>query len=239
MNKKNTIFALLFFLVLFSVNACKKDKCADTNCVNGACFEGACQCDPCFDLDANGQCTVEKDCGDGNCVDGTCICDPCFSKDASGNCTIEKDCGYGTCDNGVCICSPGYEQDVSGKCTIETRAKLIGTFFTMEQCNTDPSPLPYTIKIEKGVAAYEVNIFNFYNSFTQNAITAFVSGNTISIPAQNPASISFIQVQGFGTINPANAQGKVEISLTYTVADQSLANPTPTAICTNTVFVKQ
>lgn len=35
------------------------DPCANVNCQNGTCVNGNCDCDPGYELDANGQCTVE------------------------------------------------------------------------------------------------------------------------------------------------------------------------------------
>lgn len=149
----------------------------------------------------------------------------------------KKDCGNGTCLEGTCECDAGYEYDEDGSCKVESRAKLIGTFSTTEQCSTDPMPLPYVITISAGTSITDINIFNFYGSFSNTAVRATVSGTTITVPSQNPGN-GPINVSGSGTITPSNAAGKVEISLTYTVVDQG-PMPAPTATCTNTVFLKQ
>lgn len=85
-------------------------------------------CNPCKDVDC-GQGTCDK-------ADGSCLCNPGWEKDASGKCTVEdkcfnKDCGHGYCDENYpdCLCDPGYELNpISRKCDVEMRAKYIGTW---------------------------------------------------------------------------------------------------------------
>lgn len=59
MSKKLFLFsALLFGMTIALVPACNGDKCPDT-CGNGVCLEdGACDCDPGYEYDADGICTV-------------------------------------------------------------------------------------------------------------------------------------------------------------------------------------
>ena len=59
MSKKLFLFsALLFGTMIALVPACNGDKCPDT-CGNGICLEdGACDCDPGYEYDADGICTV-------------------------------------------------------------------------------------------------------------------------------------------------------------------------------------
>jgi hypothetical protein len=60
MSKKLFILpALLGAFLMFSPACNDKDACEDVDCgVNGTCFEGDCQCDPGYELDADGQCNV-------------------------------------------------------------------------------------------------------------------------------------------------------------------------------------
>lgn len=59
MSKKLFLFsALMFGMMVALVPACTGDKCPDT-CGNGVCLEdGACDCDPGYEYDADGICTV-------------------------------------------------------------------------------------------------------------------------------------------------------------------------------------
>lgn len=147
----------------------------------------------------------------------------------------DKDCVNGTCIEGDCDCDNGYEVDNDGICNVEVRAKLIGEFSTTEQCSTDPNPFPYKITVSAGATVTDINIFNFYNSFTSSPVKATISGNSLTIPVQTPVGGGDLEVSGSGTFETTSA-GKVEMTITYTIVDKT--GGSPTATCTGTVFVK-
>jgi hypothetical protein len=147
-------------------------------------------------------------------------------------------CGNGIClEDGACDCDPGYEYDADGICNTEVREKLIGSFTTSEQCSTDPNPFPYTITVSTDASSVaSFNIFNFYNSFASVPVKATLTSATeFTIALQTPVVGGDLQVSGSGSLSKS-AGGKEQITITYTVRDNSGANPD--AVCTGTVFVK-
>ena len=124
-------FISLVFILLF-VGACKK-PCKEVDCGHGTCNEadGTCNCEPGWNKDSDGKCSLiygcyNKDCGHGTCneADGTCNCEPGWRKDLDGKCSLtdgcyNKDCGHGTCipTDSSCLCDLGWLKDYTGKCT--------------------------------------------------------------------------------------------------------------------------
>lgn len=147
----------------------------------------------------------------------SCVDDPC--KDV--------DCVNGTCDGvtGACICDDGYETDADGICNTLVVTKFLGQWNTTEDCSQS-APFSYNITITAGTAVNTIRISNFWGLFV-NSVNATVSGNTVTIPSQEPDSDGYT-VSGTGTISGTT------LTLTYTVVDP--ANVAD--VCTGTVFSK-
>jgi hypothetical protein len=66
----------------------------------------------------------------------TCVCEPCYDPDANGSCTVlnEQDCceaNHGTWANGVCTCLPGWSKGPDGiRCTVARAKCPMGSYKT-------------------------------------------------------------------------------------------------------------
>jgi hypothetical protein len=59
MSTKNFLFFGLFAFAVLGFTACESDPCADKDCGTGVCdTDGTCICDPGYEYDANGSCSV-------------------------------------------------------------------------------------------------------------------------------------------------------------------------------------
>lgn len=141
----------------------------------------------------------------------------------------DVECGNGTCFEGDCVCDVGYAKDANGQCTL----RFIGQYNVSEDCSAS-APAAYLITIAEGATASDVTITNFWNLF-QNSVKATVDGNNITIARQEPDNDKFF-VQGNGVIS-VDGSGKVVITFTYTVSDETGATPV-NDVCTNTRCVK-
>lgn len=104
----------------------------------------------------------------------------------------------GTCVDGTCACPTGYEGTT---CQTESRAKFART--TAWNATDNPpsgNPLTYTCIITNGAGSVQNVIIdnNFADNFFVNNVNATVSGNTITIPSQEPDNDDYF-VQGQGT----------------------------------------
>lgn len=118
----------------------------------------------------------------------------------------------GTCNStdGSCSCSTGYE---GTNCETASRAKFEKTWTASDVNVSDNTNLPtYTSAIVDGTTVTDVKISNFSASYFTNDVKATVSGNTITIPSQQPDNDNYY-VSGTGTY----ANGK--ITWTYTITN--------------------
>jgi hypothetical protein len=151
----------------------------------------------------------------------SCETDPC--KDVV--------CGdFGQCVEGTCVCNTGYEADAAGLCNTLQRAKFLGSFAVSDSCSNSGTA-SYTCPITANTGDIStVNITNFWGTFT-NAVTATVSGNTITIARQQPDNDNFYVV-GTGTIS-----GTV-ITFSYTITNETDPNAIVTDNCNNVTWTK-
>ena len=234
-------FITAILLLLFFATCKDPDPCEDLDCVNGTCANGVCDCDPGYELDANGKCTVIScdgiDCVNGTCVDGVCDCDPGYALDANGKCTVIScngiDCVNGTCNARVCQCDPGYELDTTGKCTVISRDRFLGAYEVSEDCSSTLM-FTYSCSITPLAAVAEVGITNFWGAFL-TPVRATVQSDTLKIARQEPDADGFF-VEGIGIYTKA-ASGVVSIQFSYVVANENVMPPQQD-ICTNTVYTK-
>lgn len=116
----------------------------------------------------------------------------------------------GVCASGTCTCVSGYE---GANCETAVRAKFIKSWSAADLISGGTSPLAYTANIVAGTGTdmLAVVIGNSFsdNFFTVGPIKATVSGNTITIPLQNPDGNKY-SLSGSGTI----ASGKITWSYT-------------------------
>ena len=145
----------------------------------------------------------------------------------------DKDCGNGIClEDGACECDPGWEYDANGECKVASTDKFVGTWKVTEVCTGDPMQFVYDVAITKGATASDIQISNFFDSFTTSKVNATVSGNVVTIPVQKPAN-GDLQVSGTGTLNTATT-----MTLDYTITDLSVT-PNLVVTCGPTQLVKQ
>jgi hypothetical protein len=135
----------------------------------------------------------------------------CKSKSCEGIvCGVNQQCAQGKC-----YCADGYEGD---NCTTEAYTKYIKGYFVQENCQGGPSPAPQnsTVTITQGLFINRLNINNFLGAgiIIQGIIRTDQAnrGNSIEIPRQNSAGV---QVEGFGTLNPANGRITFELNYNY------------------------
>jgi len=118
----------------------------------------------------------------------------------------------GTCANGSCNCATGYE---GTNCETETRAKFVKTWTASDKDITNDDALPtYTSSIVNGTTVTEVKISSFSDDYFTADVRATVSGNTITIPSQQPDN-DLYYVEGSGTYNSSDKK----ITWTYTITD--------------------
>ena len=118
----------------------------------------------------------------------------------------------GTCVSGTCNCATGYE---GTNCETQVRAKFVKTWTASDKDITNGDDLAtYTSSIVNGTAITEVKISNFSDDYFNNDIKATVSGNTITIPSQQPDNDMYY-VEGSGTYNSADKK----ITWTYTITN--------------------
>ena len=139
--------------------------CDNVDCVNGVCVPDeqarthTCVCAPCYDTDADGNCTElnEQDCCEANhgtWANGVCTCLPGWSKGPDGiRCTVAREkCSYGyyktnigSGQNGLPFdcekcrtCAGGYQKsvDCSGRGTSDTSQCVK----SMQYCGTRCTP---------------------------------------------------------------------------------------------------
>ncbi|MCP4440594.1 MAG: hypothetical protein GY810_16735 [Aureispira sp.] len=90
-------------------------------------------------------------------------------------------CGdFGTCVEGICICDAGYEQDSTGRCDVIMRDKFLGSYSSVETCNSGTND-SYTNTISESTEGVSrITISNFYN-FTTNTVKATVDGANLTM----------------------------------------------------------
>src|SRR5690606_37217724 len=89
-------------------------------------------------------------------------------------------CAYnGVCKDGQCLCPPGYE---GNQCEVITRERYLGVW-TVTEDGTYSNAAQYPVDVVAGPNISELRIKNFRNSFVDE-ISAFVTGDTITIPEQ-------------------------------------------------------
>ena len=104
----------------------------------------------------------------------------------------------GTCNEGICACATGYE---GTNCETEIRGKVIKTWTAKDMNISDNSTVPtYNSAITKGTNITDILISDFSDEFFANDVKATVSGNTITIPSQDPDNDGY-KVAGTGTYN--------------------------------------
>lgn len=107
----------------------------------------------------------------------------------------------GTCSGGTCVsCNAGYEGD---RCETVSRDKFIKTWNAADDLTGGSTHLVYTVSINvgSGTAVTNASISKaFSDDFFNNPISATVSGNTITIPSQNPDGNNY-SLTGTGTIS--------------------------------------
>ncbi len=121
----------------------------------------------------------------------------------------------GTCTGGNCTCTTGYE---GTNCETLSRAKFVKSWSASDLISGGSTPLAYTASIAAGVST-DVTAVVIGNTFSDNffvvgPIRATISGNTITIPSQNPDGTKY-SLTGTGTL----ANGK--ITLSYTIKDDT------------------
>lgn len=106
------------------------------------------------------------------------------------------DCGsHGSCNEGSCICETGYETDGEGRCSAEQRAKFVGMYSCIDQCENSVND-NYFCTIENSSAGIDkINIGNIYG-FANNVVTATVSGSSFTVAAQTTADNFSIEGSG-------------------------------------------
>lgn len=142
-------------------------------------------------------------------------------------------CGaFGDCDEGLCICEAGYEQDADGLCSTEERAKFLGTWAVSDVCSNSGNS-SYTVVVSKNASGItEISITNFWGTF-QAAVKGTVTGNTFTIPRQEPDNDGFfVESTGTVTINELETR----INMTFTVTEEPIGGGTVIATdnCTST-----
>lgn len=135
----------------------------------------------------------------------------------------DVECANGTCFEGVCDCEAGYFTDANGSCTINAA----GVYNVSENCTVGI----YSAEVLAGATAGELKIKGFWGEFVAN-VNVTVSGNNLTITRQEPDGDKFF-VEGSGTWS-VNAGGKVVLSLSYTVKDETVPGAIQTATCSAT-----
>ena len=119
------------------------------------------------------------------------------SKDACSGVTCQNG---GTCSGGNCTCTTGYE---GTSCETLSRTKFVKSWSASDLVSGSSTPISYTANIAAGAGSdvTQVIIGNSFsdNFFTVGPITATVSGNTITIPSQNPDGNKY-SLSGTGTL---------------------------------------
>lgn len=126
---------------------------------------------------------------------------------------INIECGtYGTCNEGTCLCEAYYETNAEGKCEVLQRAKFLSNSYAVtEACGT--STADYSATITAGTALNEIRISNFWELFT-NAVVATVSGNTLTISAQEPDN------DGYNVVGSGYIEGTI-VTINVTITDDN------------------
>jgi len=156
---KKIISLVIPFALLF-LTSCNDDPCKDVVCgVNAVCEEGSCKCVDGWEVDGDGDCTIQ---------------DFCFNVDCGTNGTCEQDNSGSWCE-----CDEGYEFDADDKCNQEIRAKYIGTWVGTHQVNGTTS-VSYTMTIAADSDVQKAIVTNVMN------ITCPVSGNPIEAVLSAP-----------------------------------------------------
>ncbi|OSZ79323.1 hypothetical protein CAP35_14010 [Chitinophagaceae bacterium IBVUCB1] len=124
----------------------------------------------------------------------------------------------GTCVDGTCTCTTGYE---GTNCETAVRAKFIKTWTASDKVVATGTSIPaYSPIVTAGTSIVDIKISKFSDSYFTNEVKATVSGNTITIPVQEPDNDDYT-VEGTGSYNATDKK----ITWTYT-----LKNPAGTAI---------
>ncbi len=157
-----------------------------------------------------------------NEADGSCSCNPGWEKDVNGNCTVQnlcynKDCENGSCNpaDGSCDCEPGWELGaVSNKCDVEMRAKFIGTWRATD-CGAST---PHNIIIYPSVDLTKVVISNYANAFCAGSDLIAVGtlssdGSRIEYFTSDCASVG---ISSYSNVIIMNASG-IAMTCTYNV----------------------
>ncbi len=133
----------------------------------------------------------------------------------------DVECGSGVCIDGTCDCDLGFFTDNSGSCTVNAA----GIYNVSENC----TPGVYSVEVLAGSTNNQLLVKGFWEFFAAN-VTVNVTGSSVNIPRQEPDGDDFF-VQGSGTWS-VNGSGKVVLTLTYTVSDESV-NPINSVTCTS------
>ena len=119
----------------------------------------------------------------------------------------------GTCNEGTCTCATGYE---GTNCETEVRKKVIATWTASDVRVSDNQAQPtYQSPIVAGATISDIKIGNFWGAFTHD-VKATISGNTITVPSQQPDNDSFY-VSGSATYNESDKK----LTWSYTIKDPS------------------
>jgi len=206
----------LFFLLIFIIG-CGPDLCEDVECGIGDCVEGFCDCPIGF---SGINCEIEECFGVG-CINGdcdpqteTCNCDSYYFGES---CNML--CINGEFLNGDCNCSNGYE---GVACETESRCRFLGwwgcdqwTSTSQIVGSTASGILPASIKIEKGINIYEVELFPTESSnglmllSSDNRIIGQVTENTINFEFQHLTTQR--TVYGSASFNNDNRNLSIEL----------------------------
>ncbi len=127
-------------------------------------------------------------------------------------------CGAnGTCDNGVCICEAGYE---GGSCETLAFAKFLGSWTTSEQKNGGTASFSYTTVIApiSTENITEVTISEIADELYTNEVRAYLDGNNLVIPSQDPDGDGFL-LEGNLSYNNSQITAVYEVNDTATGGD--------------------
>lgn len=126
----------------------------------------------------------------------------------------------GTCNNGSCNCATGYE---GSTCGTEVRSKFIASYSVQESCTVGNYNYNMTIN-SSATGIDKIVINNFYG--VGAAVTASVSGSSITIPSQT------VTVQGVAVTFSGSGQLNGNILTLSYIASIGADSDSCTATCT-------
>ncbi len=114
-------------------------------------------------------------------------------------------------DDGTCDCPAGYEGE---SCESLSKTKFIKNWNATDTETGSTTPLVYTCLIADGATIDDVIVSaDFSDSYFTNTISATVTGNTITIPNQQPDNDGY-SVTGSGTYNETTGNIDWDYSIT-------------------------